>query len=66
MEIKTLFVDGNVRKAVEDGRVDQARYVRWQKLAAEDKFNSASFAERKADAKAFGKVIKSAVKFKKR
>ncbi len=55
-----------IRKAVDDGRVDRARYERWQKLAAEDKFNSTSFAERKADAKAFGKVVKSAVKHKKR
>ena len=55
-----------VRNAVDDGIVDAARYARWQKLAAEDKFNSASLAERRADAKTFGKMVKSAVKHKKR
>jgi len=55
-----------IRKAIEDGSVDADRYARWQKLAAEDKFNSASLAERRSDAKAFGKMVKSAVKHKKR
>ena len=55
-----------IRKAVEEGSVDQDRYRRWQKLAAEDKFNSASLAQRRATSKAFGKMVKSAVKQKKR
>ncbi len=55
-----------VRKAIEDGTVDAARYARWQKLAAEDKHNSASLAKRRADAKTFGKMVKTAVKHKKR
>lgn len=55
-----------VLRALEDGSVDADRYARWQKLAAEDKFNSASLAERRADAKSFGKMVKSAMKHKKR
>lgn len=55
-----------VRKAVESGDVDAARYARWQKLAAEDKHNSASMAQRRAADKTFGKMVKSAVKHKRR
>jgi len=55
-----------VRKAVDAGQVNQDRIRRWQKLAAEDKFNSASLAERRANAKTFTKKVKTIVKQKKR
>ena len=55
-----------IRKAIEVGDVDPERLVRWQKLAAEDKFNSATLAQRRADSKAFGKMVKSVMKHKKR
>lgn len=47
-----------IRAGVESGEVDPARLKRWQKLAAEDAFNSATLAERRAKAKAFGKMAK--------
>lgn len=55
-----------IRAAVEAGDVDPARLERWMKLAAEDKFNSASLAQKRSDARAFGKMVKSAMKHKKK
>lgn len=55
-----------VRAAVEDGTIDQDRIRRWKKLEAEDKFNSASIAERRSSSKAFGKMVKTTIKQKKR
>lgn len=55
-----------IRAAVDAGIVDADRLARWLKLAAEDKFNSASLAQRRADDKAFGKMVKSAMKHKKK
>lgn len=37
---------------------------RWHKLQAEDAFNSASLAERRDQDRAFGKLVRSAVKAK--
>ena len=48
------------------GTLDAARLQRWQKLAREDQFNSASAAELRARAKKFGKLTRDAGKHKKR
>ncbi|SFR00477.1 ribosome small subunit-dependent GTPase A [Poseidonocella sedimentorum] len=50
--------------AIEDGSLNPARLARWRKLQAEDAFNSASFAERREKDRAFGKLVRSAVKAK--
>jgi ribosome biogenesis GTPase len=48
--------------AIEDDSLDPARLARWRKLQAEDAFNSASLAERREKDRAFGKLVRSAVK----
>lgn len=48
-----------IKAGLEDGSVDRARFERWQKLVAEDAFNTASLANRKHREKALSKVIKS-------
>jgi ribosome biogenesis GTPase len=53
-----------VQAAIEDGSLDPARLNRWRKLQAEDAFNSASLAERREKDRAFGKLVRSAVKAK--
>ncbi|KNX42956.1 putative ribosome biogenesis GTPase RsgA [Roseovarius tolerans] len=53
-----------VRTAMEDGSLDPARITRWRKLQAEDAFNSASLAERREKDRAFGKLVRSAMKAK--
>lgn len=50
-----------VKQAIEAGDIDQTRLDRWRKLAREEKFNSASIAERRASDKAFGKMCKSII-----
>lgn len=55
-----------VLAALESGEVDGARFARWQKLMAEERFNTSSLAERKAKDKALGKVIRQITKQKKR
>lgn len=50
--------------AIEDGSLDAARFNRWRKLQAEDAFNSASLGERREKDRAFGKLVRSAVKVK--
>ena len=55
-----------VLKAVEDGEVAAGRLARWRKLAAEERFNSASLAQRKAKDKALGKTIRQILKQKNR
>jgi len=55
-----------IRAAVEDGSLDPARLARWRKLLAEDEFNSATLAERRDKDRAFGKLVRSAVKEKSR
>lgn len=53
-----------VLAAVDEGSLDPARLARWHKLLAEDAFNSASLAERREKDRAFGKLVRSAVKAK--
>ncbi|MGB7244152.1 MAG: ribosome small subunit-dependent GTPase A [Sulfitobacter sp.] len=48
-----------VLKAVESGDVDDARMRRWQKLVAEEAFNSATLAERRSKDKSFGKMVRT-------
>lgn len=55
-----------LRQAVEAGEVDQARLNRWHKLSAEEAFNSASLSERRMKDRAFGKMVKRAMKQKNR
>jgi ribosome biogenesis GTPase len=54
-----------VRAAVEAGTLDADRVARWHKLQAEDAFNSASLAQRREKDRAFGKLVRTAVKDKK-
>lgn len=51
-----------VRAASDDGTLDPARLARWRKLKAEDAFNSASLAERRAKDRDFGKMVRRVVK----
>ena len=51
-----------VRDAIENDRLDPARLHRWRKLLAEDAFNSASLAERRAKERAFGKMVRRVTK----
>jgi ribosome biogenesis GTPase len=53
-----------VLAAIEDGSLDPARLARWRKLQAEDAFNSVSVAERREKDRAFGKLVRSAMKAK--
>ena len=53
-----------VRAAVNAGEVDPERLERWQKLAAEEAFNTETIAERRTRNKAFGKMVKRAKKDK--
>lgn len=55
-----------VLQAVEQGEIEQAQLDRWRKLMAEDAFNSATLAERRSRDKAFGKMVRSAVRMKDR
>ncbi len=47
-----------IRAAIDEGEIDASRIARWQKLVAEDAFNSATLAERKSSDKALGKTIR--------
>ncbi|MCI5075802.1 ribosome small subunit-dependent GTPase A [Oricola sp.] len=53
-----------VNAAIADGTLDPDRVRRWKKLAAEEAYNSASLAERRARDKAFGKMVKTVMKEK--
>ena len=55
-----------VLKAIESGDLDADRLARYRKLQAEEAFNTQSVAERRANDKAFGKLIKSVMKEKKK
>lgn len=55
-----------VLAALDAGDIDRARLDRWKKLAAEDRFNTASLAQRRSSDKAFGKMVRTAIKHKKR
>lgn len=50
--------------AIEHGSLDSARLARWRKLQAEDAYNVASLAERREKDRAFGKLVRSAMKAK--
>lgn len=58
--------DCAVREALDTGALDPERYRRWQKLVAEEAFNSATLSERRARSKAFGKMAKAVLKGKQR
>lgn len=47
-----------IKAAVERGDIDPARLARWRKLVAEERFNTASLAERKSSDKALHKKIR--------
>lgn len=48
-----------IQSALEHGDIDAARFARWGKLAAEERFNSSSLAERKSAGKSLHKMIHS-------
>lgn len=48
-----------VLSALADGTIEAARLARWKKLAAEDRFNSLSLAERRSKDKRFGKMARA-------
>lgn len=48
-----------IRKAIENGDLDERRLHNYQKLQKEEAFNSASLAEKRANDKALGKFYKS-------
>lgn len=50
--------------AIEAAEIDPDRVKRWKKLVAEEARNSATLAERRANNRAFGKMIKDATKSK--
>jgi ribosome biogenesis GTPase / thiamine phosphate phosphatase len=49
-----------VKAALESGKLDQARFARWQKLWREEKYNSESLAASRARQKSFGRMVKEA------
>lgn len=55
-----------IQAAIAAGTLNEARLHRWQKLAREDQFNSASAADLRARARRFGKQTRDAGKHKKR
>ena len=55
-----------VADAVANGTLDAGRLRRFRKLAAEEAFNSATLAERRARDKTFGKMVKRVMNDKKR
>ena len=54
-----------VQNALESGELDERRLTNFLKLMREQAFNSATLAERRANDKEFGKLIKSVMKNKK-
>ena len=55
-----------VLEAIDCGELDAARLKRFHKLLSEDRYNTASIAERRARDKQFGKLIKSVTAEKRR
>jgi len=53
-----------VRAAIEAGSIDNARVKRWNKLAAENQFNSATLAERKTKGRTLAKNIRQMKRLK--
>jgi ribosome biogenesis GTPase len=48
-----------IRAALKTGSIDPARLARWNKLAAEERFNSTTLAQRKTGEKSLSKMIRS-------
>ena len=48
-----------IRQALDEGALDMSRMMRWRKLAAEERFNSATLAERKAHDRSRHKMHRS-------
>ena len=48
-----------VQAALSEGQLDPARMERWKKLVVEERFNSATMAQRKAKDKVLGKTIRN-------
>jgi len=55
-----------VQAAISAGTLDPARLKRWRKLAAEQVYNTETLAERRARFRSFGKMVKGAMKDKRR
>ncbi len=55
-----------VLAAVEDGTIEEARVQRWNKLSAENQFNSANLAQRKTKGKSLSKNIRQMKRLKKK
>lgn len=53
-----------VRAAIEAGSIDHARVQRWNKLAAENQFNSATLAERRSKGRSLAKNIRQMKRLK--
>ena len=53
-----------IKAGIADGTVDPARVARWQKLAREEAFNSATLAERKAKDRALSRLVREVTKEK--
>ena len=51
-----------ILRALEAEKIDPPRLARWRKLVAEERFNSASLAERKTDDKSLHKMIRAVQK----
>ena len=51
-----------VRAAIDAGEIDASRLARWKKLMAEERFNTATLAERRAGEKAFQKRVNAATR----
>lgn len=54
-----------VTAAIDNGTLDPKRLHRWRKLALEDRHNTQTIAERRTREKAFGKMVKNTVAYKK-
>ena len=52
-----------IKRAVEQGDITPDRLSRWNKLLAEERFNSSSLAQRKAEDKALQKKIREIQKY---
>lgn len=53
-----------VRAALDDGRLDQARFERWRKLKAEDEANTETVHEKRKREARFSKMVKDSVRGK--
>jgi ribosome biogenesis GTPase len=55
-----------VRQAINEGRLDEDRLLRWQKLKLEDRYSTETVAEARDRARRFGKTVKTALSIKSR